>query len=116
MRQRVAPEFINRIDDIVMFMPLGWEEIARIVAIQFAQLQRRMKGNGMDIRIDDRGMALLTAMSYEPEYGARPVKRAINDSLVNEVTMKLLSREITKDHPILVSEENGSMKVSNIEE
>ena len=61
-------------------------------------------------------MALLTAMSYEPEYGARPVKRAINDSLVNEVTMKLLSREITKDHPILVSEENGSMKVSNIEE
>ena len=116
MRQRVAPEFINRIDDIVMFMPLGWEEIARIVAIQFAQLQRRMKGNGMDIRIDDRGMALLTAMSYEPEYGARPVKRALNDSLVNEVTMKLLSREITKDHPILVSEENGSMKVSNIEE
>ena len=116
MRQRVAPEFINRIDDIVMFMPLGWEEIARIVAIQFAQLQRRMKGNGMDIRIDDRGMALLTTMSYEPEYGARPVKRAINDSLVNEVTMKLLSREITKDHPILVSEENGSMKVSNIEE
>ena len=116
MRQKVAPEFINRIDDIVMFMPLGWEEIARIVAIQFAQLQRRMKENGMDIRIDDRGMALLTALSYEPEYGARPVKRAINDSLVNEVTMKLLSREITKDRPILVSEENGSMKVSNIEE
>ena len=116
MRQKVAPEFINRIDDIVMFMPLRWEEIARIVAIQFAQLQRRMKENGMDIRIDDRGMALLTALSYEPEYGARPVKRAINDSLVNEVTMKLLSREITKDRPILVSEENGSMKVSNIEE
>ena len=116
MRQKVAPEFINRIDDIVMFMPLGWEEIARIVAIQFAQLQRRMKENRMDIRIDDRGMALLTALSYEPEYGARPVKRAINDSLVNEVTMKLLSREITKDRPILVSEENGSMKVSNIEE
>ena len=116
MRQKVAPEFINRIDDIVMFMPLGWEEIARIVAIQFAQLQRRMKENGMDIRIDDRGMALLTAMSYEPEYGARPVKRAINDSLVNEVTMKLLSREITKDRPILVSEYDGSMQVSNIEE
>lgn len=116
MRQKVVPEFINRIDDIVMFMPLGWEEIARIVAIQFAQLQRRMKENGMEIRIDDRGMALLTTISYEPEYGARPVKRAINDSLVNEVTMKLLSREITKDRPILVSEENGSMKVSNIEE
>ena len=116
MRQRVAPEFINRIDDIVMFMPLGWEEIARIVAIQFAQLQRRMKGNGMDIRIDDRGMALLTALSYEPEYGARPVKTAINDSLVNEVTMKLLSREITKDRPILVSEYDGSMQVSNVEE
>ena len=116
MRQKVAPEFINRIDDIVMFMPLGWEEIARIVAIQFAQLQRRMKENGMDIRIDDRGMALLTAISYEPEYGARPVKRAINDSLVNEVTMKLLSREITKDRPILVSEYDGSMQVSNVEE
>ena len=116
MRQKVAPEFINRIDDIVMFMPLGWEEIARIVAIQFAQLQRRMKENGMDIRIDDRGMALLTALSYEPEYGARPVKRAINDSLVNEVTMKLLSKEITKDRPILVSEYDGSMQVSNVEE
>ena len=70
----------------------------------------------MDIRIDDRGMALLTTISYEPEYGARPVKRAINDSLVNEVTMKLLSREITKDRPILVSEYDGSMQVSNIEE
>ena len=115
MRQKVAPEFINRIDDIVMFMPLGWEEIAKIVAIQFTQLQRRMKANGMTIDIDARGLNLLTGMSYEPEYGARPVKRAINDSLVNEVTMKLLSREITKDKTILVSEEDGQLKVFNTE-
>lgn len=115
MRRKVAPEFINRIDDIVMFMPLGWEEIARIVAIQFSQLQRRMKGNGMDITIDARGLYFLTGMSYEPEYGARPVKRAINDSLVNEITMKMLSREIAKDRPILVTEEGGRLKVTNAE-
>ena len=113
MKERVAPEFINRIDDIVMFMPLGLEQIAGIVAIQVARLQRRMLSNGMDIRVDENALVYLTQMSYQPEYGARPVKRAINDYLVNEITMKLLSREITRELPVLVGAAEGHLSIQN---
>ena len=114
LREKVAPEFINRIDDIVMFMPLGLEEIARIVALQVGQLRRRLQGNGIDLRLDDQAMALLTRRGYVPEYGARPVKRAVNDCIVNELTMKILSREVVKTSPILVTAENGEFVFRNI--
>lgn len=113
MKERVAPEFINRIDDIVMFMPLGLEQIAQIVAIQVERLRARMLASGMDIRLDANALAFLTRMSYQPEYGARPVKRAINDFLVNEITMKLLSREITRELPILVGANDGQLTITN---
>ena len=113
LREKVAPEFINRIDDIVMFQPLGMEEIRKIVAIQFGQLRNRMLSNGIDVRMDESALSLLTRKSYVPEYGARPVKRAINDSIVNEMTMKLLSREIVKTSPIIIFAENDRFIFKN---
>lgn len=114
MKERVAPEFINRIDDIVMFMPLGIEQIERIVRLQAAKLCKRMLASDMDIRIGEDAIACLTQMSYQPEYGARPVKRAINDHLVNEITIRLLSGDITRDLPILIGSEDGHLTVRNV--
>ena len=113
MKERVAPEFINRIDDIVMFIPLGLAQIARIMAMQVERLRQRMLSSGLDIRVDENALRYLTNLSYQPEYGARPVKRTINDHLVNEISMKILSREITRDLPVLVSADDIHLVISN---
>lgn len=113
IKEKVAPEFINRIDDIVMFLPLGIEQIEKIVRLQTDRLRNRMLASEMDIRIGEEAIACLTQMSYQPEYGARPVKRVINDYLVNEITMRLLSGEITRDRPILVGASDGCLTVRN---
>ena len=113
MKERVAPEFINRIDDIVMFIPLGLAQIARIMAMQVERLRQRMLSSGLDIRVDENALRHLTNLSYQPEYGARPVKRTINDHLVNEISMKILSREITRDLPVLVSADDIHLVISN---
>lgn len=113
IKEKVAPEFINRIDDIVMFLPLGIEQIEKIVRLQTDRLRNRMLASEMDIRIGEEAIACLTQMSYQPEYGARPVKRVINDYLVNEITMSLLSGEITRDRPILIGASDGCLTVRN---
>ena len=115
LKERVAPEFINRIDDIVMFMPLGLEEIGRITELQVNQLRRRLQANGISLTLDESAMSLLARKGFIPEYGARPVKRAVNDCIVNELTMKILSREVVKTRPILVTTENGEFKFVNME-
>lgn len=115
LKERVAPEFINRIDDIVMFMPLGLEEIGRITELQVNQLRRRLQANGIILTLDESAMSLLARKGFIPEYGARPVKRAINDCIVNELTMKILSREVVKTNPILITTENGEFKFTNIQ-
>lgn len=114
MREKVAPEFINRIDDIVMFFPLGKEEVTKIVELQFGNLQKMMAGNGINILYDRDAIDFIAAIGYIPEYGARPIKRAINDYLINELTMKLLSGEISKDAPIKVNALHDSLIFRNL--
>lgn len=114
MKEKVAPEFINRIDEIVMFLPLGIHQIEKIVRIQLTALVKKLKNTGVDISFDDSAILFLSTKGYVPEYGARPVKRAINDLFVNELTMKLLEKELDKERSISVSSDGEKLNFINI--
>ena len=114
MKEKVAPEFINRIDDIVMFLPLGIRQIEKIVRIQLATLAKKLKSTGLDITFDDSAILFLSAKGYVPEYGARPVKRAINELFINELTMKLLEKELDREESIMVSSDGEQLNFINI--
>lgn len=114
LKEKVAPEFINRIDDIVMFRPLGFDNILRITALQLERLARKMMSKGTDIRFDDSAVLLVAQKGYAPEYGARPIRRAINEHIINGITMKLLSAELQGDAPIRVSARNEEFVFENI--
>ena len=113
MKERVAPEFINRIDDIVLFRPLSLEHITEIVRLQLEQLRTRLKTGDIDISFEESAVAWIAQKGYVPEYGARPVKRVINDYVVNALTMQLLSHEIDRGRPISVSLHNGELRFEN---
>ena len=114
MREKVAPEFVNRIDEIVMFLPLGKEEVEQIVRLQVARMCIKLKKNGLDIEFDDRAIDFLTERGFVPEYGARPVKRAINDLFVNELTLKVLNKELDRDQKIQVTSNGCELVFINI--
>jgi ATP-dependent Clp protease ATP-binding subunit ClpB len=115
LRTRLAPEFINRIDDIIHFNNLGLEQIRQICRLQLESLRSKLSTAGIVVSYSDVAVDLLSELSYEPQYGARPVKRAVNDHIVNGLTMKLLSREITKDRGIVIDADNNSFIFKNVE-
>jgi ATP-dependent Clp protease ATP-binding subunit ClpB len=88
--QSFRPEFINRIDDIVVFHPLGAAQIRAIVDIQLGQLRRRLMERGMELVLDDAARDLLGETGFDPVYGARPLKRAIQQQIENPLAQRLL--------------------------
>jgi ATP-dependent Clp protease ATP-binding subunit ClpB len=90
VQQNFRPEFVNRIDDIVVFHPLGTEQIRAIVDIQLGQLRKRLVERGLDLALDDRARDLLGEAGFDPVYGARPLKRAIQQQIENPLAQQLL--------------------------
>ena len=113
LRQQTSPEFVNRIDEIVMFQPLSKEIILEIVKLQIEQLIQRVKRNDIDLRVSPRAIFLIAEMGYEPTMGARPVKRCINDKVLNPLIQSLLTRQVTKERPINVDIVNGEIQFVN---
>lgn len=113
LKQQASPEFVNRIDEIVMFRPLTKDIIFEIVKLQIAQLIQRLKKNDLCLSITPAVLSVITDMGYEPTMGARPVKRCINDIILNPLTQALLTRQITKERPILIDAINGELTFSN---
>ena len=113
LRQQTSPEFVNRIDEIVMFQPLSKEIILEIVKLQIEQLIQRVKRNGIDLRVSPRAIFLIAEMGYEPTMGARPVKRCINDKVLNPLIQSLLTRQVTKERPINGDIVNGEIQFVN---
>ena len=100
LKRRVAPEFINRIDDIVMFNPLSRNDIARIAELQLRMLADKLNGNGINISFDPTVIHFLSNVGYQPEYGGRPVKRALNEYIVNGLSLAMVEGSISRDRPI----------------
>lgn len=112
LKQRVPPEFVNRIDDIIMFLPLSREDIMKIAEIQLESLKKKLLRNEIQISFDNSALLFIAEKGYRPEYGGRPVKRAIKE-LVDELSLSLLRQEVSKTEPIVVSAAGGQLLISN---
>jgi ATP-dependent Clp protease ATP-binding subunit ClpB len=102
LRNTLRPEFLNRIDEVVIFSPLGRDEIARIVDIQLGHLRRRLAARRIELDVTDAARSLLGREGYDPTFGARPLKRAIQRLLQDPLSLKLLQRELNDGETITV--------------
>ena len=113
LKQVIRPEFINRIDETVVFLPLRENEIEQIVRLQINSVVSMLANNGIVLQVDDSAVKYITGVGYDPEFGARPVKRAIQSLLLNELSTKLLSDGIDRGKPIVISAKDDSIHFSN---
>lgn len=102
LRQTIRPEFLNRVDDIIMFQPLRKKEIEAIVKIQLRQLANLVAKNGMQLEFSDYALEFLADQGFDPQFGARPLKRLIQKEIVNGLSKKILAGDIQRDHPVLI--------------
>ena len=107
--QHFRPEFINRIDDIVVFHPLGREQIRRIVDIQLGYLRRRLKERDIDLVLDDAARDRLGEAGFDPVYGARPLKRAIQQQVENPLAQRILRGEFGPGDTVDISVADGGL-------
>lgn len=110
LRNHFKPEFLNRIDDIVIFGQLDKSEIEKIIDVQLEKLRKNLAERGISIVLEDSAKALLSEEGYDPTFGARPLKRAIQTMIQNPLAIKLLNGEIRSGSEIHVSAENGALK------
>ncbi len=115
LRDHFKPEFLNRIDDIVVFKQLEKENIAKIIDIQLERLRKTLDERGITIKLDDSARELIIEEGYDPVYGARPLKRAIQTLIQNPLAVKLLKSEVAGGQTVRISAENGKMKFSAVE-
>ena len=106
LKKTIRPEFLNRIDETIMFLPLDKEEIEQIVRLQIEGIRRMLADNGVTLQLTDAAVQFIASTGYDPEFGARPVKRAIQRYLLNDLSKKLLSLQVDRSKPIIV--ERGS--------
>ncbi len=109
LRDHFKPEFLNRIDDIVVFKQLGKEQIAEIIDVQLEKLRKNLDERGITITLDETARDLLISEGYDPVYGARPLKRAIQSLVQNPLAVKLLNGEIVSGQTVTVSAKDGAM-------
>ena len=113
LRKTIRPEFLNRIDEIIVFTPLSKENITQIVKLQFDQVVRRLSGTDVKINLTDEAVNWLSALSYDPHFGARPVKRVLQRNVLNELSRRILSGQIEKSKPILIDVKNDELVFRN---
>ena len=113
LKQVIRPEFINRIDETVVFLPLRENEIEQIVRLQINGVVAMLANNGIVLQVDDSAVKYIARVGYDPEFGARPVKRAIQSLLLNELSTKLLSDSIDRNKPIVITAKDDSIHFSN---
>ena len=113
LKKRVRPEFLNRIDEIVMFEPLTEDDVRKIVEIQLNNVAKILAGQNIRVEYTDRVVDYLAKKGFDPEYGARPVKRVIQRDILNELSKKLLAGEVHSDSTIVIDVDNGRIVFRN---
>ena len=113
LKKTIRPEFLNRIDEIIMFTPLTEQEIRQIVALQLKGVERMAAANGIALQFSDAAVAYLAEKGYDPQFGARPVKRAIQELVLNELSKEILSGKIDRGHGVKVDFRNGQLTFGN---
>ena len=113
LRNHFRPEFLNRIDDIIVFKQLTEEQIVSVVAMQFNKVKEMLKPNGIDITMTDAAMKYMAKISYDPQYGARPVKRMMQREMLNELSRMIIADKVNKDKPITVDYDGKELVFKN---
>lgn len=113
LKQTIRPEFLNRIDEIIMFTPLNENEIRQIVELQIDGVKNMLERNGIKMDVTDAAIDYLAKEGYDPEFGARPVKRIIHRLLLNRLSVDILAQKIEKDRPIVVDYKDDKLTFEN---
>ena len=113
LKKTIRPEFLNRIDETIMFLPLDRDEIEQIVRLQIEGIRRMLAESGVTLQLTDAAIAFIASTGYDPEFGARPVKRAIQRYLLNDLSKKLLAQEVDRTKPIHVDVAGDGLRFSN---
>ena len=113
LKQTIRPEFLNRIDEIVMFTPLNKKEIQEIVDLQVRGVQKMLAHNGVKLTITPAALELLAEDGYDPEFGARPVKRTIQRMVLNQLSKDILAQNVDREHPIVIDREGDDLVFKN---
>ena len=113
LKKTIRPEFLNRIDEIIMFQPLNKDQIEQIVRLQINGIKKMLEENGVTLQMSDQAIDFIATAGYDPEFGARPVKRAIQRYLLNDLSKKLLSQEVDRSKPIIVARSSDGLAFRN---
>ena len=113
LKQIIRPEFLNRIDETVMFTPLDKKEILEIVELQVKSVQKMLASNGITLKVTKPALELLAEDGYDPEFGARPVKRTIQRMVLNQLSKDILSQKVDREHPIIIDREGDELAFKN---
>lgn len=113
LKQTIRPEFLNRIDETIMFLPLTKNEIADVVRLQMEAVRKMLAPQGFTLTVTERAIEALAEAGYDPEFGARPVKRAIQRDVLNDLSKRLLAGDVDRDRPITVDAEDGQLVFRN---
>ena len=114
LKQTIRPEFLNRIDEIIMFTPLNRTEIEEIVGLQIASIQRMLRhSSGIELEVTPAALSLLADEGYDPEFGARPVKRAIHRLVLNQLSKDILAQKVDRNHPIVIDAADDNLVFRN---
>ena len=113
LRQTIRPEFLNRIDEVIMFQPLMRKEIKGIINIQLNELRQLVAKNGIDLQFTDYALDYLSENGYDPQFGARPLKRLIQKQIVNQLSKKILGGDIDRLYPVMVDVFDGTVVFRN---
>ena len=113
LKQTIRPEFLNRIDETIMFTPLNEKEIEEIVELQIRSIQKMLAANGVDLQITPAALRYLAQEGYDPEFGARPVKRAIHRLVLNQLSKDILANKVNRERPIIIDLHDDHLTFSN---
>ena len=113
LKKSIRPEFLNRIDETIMFLPLTEKEIRQIVLLQIGSVQKMLAGNGVNLELTNEAIEFIAKAGYDPEFGARPVKRAIQRYLLNDLSKKMLAQDVDRNKPIIVDSFGESLVFRN---
>ena len=113
LKQTIRPEFLNRIDEIIMFTPLNEKEIEEIVGLQIKSIQRMLAKNGITLEVTPKALKFLAEEGYDPEFGARPVKRVIHRLVLNQLSKDILAQKVDREHPIIIDHDGSDIVFRN---
>ena len=113
LKNTIRPEFLNRIDEIIMFQPLTEKEIRKVVELQLEIVREILEKNGIRLTATPKAVNLIASLGFDPQFGARPIKRVIQKNLLNELSKMILEGKVDKDTTIVVDEKGGNLSFRN---